>query len=59
MGAPTWMLNRFDSCWRRTRGAETTHWYRSMRIFPQAQPMRWAEPLAAMTAALRALIRQR
>lgn len=56
LGARTWMLNRFDSCWRWERGSATTRWYNSMTIFNQAAPMDWSVPLAEMAKALRALI---
>ena len=37
IGAPVWMLNRFDSCWRWGGNASgsRTPWYPSMRIFRQ------------------------
>lgn len=59
MGARVWMLNRFDSCWRWTRGARDTHWYRSMTILSQRRPMDWSAPLAELAAGLRALVEDR
>lgn len=56
LGARTWMLNRFDSCWRWERGSATTRWYSSMTIFNQAAPMDWNGPLAGVAVDLRALI---
>jgi len=56
LGARTWMLNRFDSCWRWGRGATTTPWYDSMTIFNQATPMDWSVPLAEVRNSLRVLI---
>jgi hypothetical protein len=56
LGSRTWMLNRFDSCWRWDKGASTTRWYRSMSIFTQSRAMDWSGPLAEMAAALRRLI---
>jgi hypothetical protein len=35
IGAPTWMLNRFDSHWRWGPDGEATPWYPSVRIFRQ------------------------
>jgi len=55
LGARTWMLNRFDSCWRWGRGVTTTRWYNSMTIFNQAAPMDWSAPLADMRESLGAL----
>jgi Flp pilus assembly protein TadD len=59
LGVPTWMLNRFDSCWRWERGATTTRWYQSMTIISQTYPMNWTEPLAEMTERLHAEVRRR
>lgn len=59
MGTRTWMLNRFDSCWRWNRGCKSTHWYDSMTIFSQTRPMSWAEPLASLVQSLQDIIRQR
>ncbi len=56
LGARTWMLNRFDSCWRWERGSATTRWYDTMTIFNQATPMDWSAPLAEVAAALRTLV---
>ncbi len=56
LGVRTWMLNRFDSCWRWERGSRTTPWYNSMTIFNQATPMDWSVPLAEVRNSLRALI---
>ncbi len=59
LGVRTWMLNRFDSCWRWERGASSTRWYNSMTIFNQATPMDWGAPLAEVAAALRASVRSK
>ncbi len=59
LGVRTWMLNRFDSCWRWERGASSTRWYNSMTIFNQATPMDWSVPLAEVAAALRASVRSK
>lgn len=56
LGARTWMLNRFDSCWRWERSSRSTRWYRSMTIFSQAKPMDWSTPLAEIATGLRTLI---
>lgn len=35
MGKPTWVLNRFDTCWRWGTEGSTTPWYSSMRLYRQ------------------------
>ena len=43
LGIETWMLNRYDSCWRWTHRKDTTEWYPSMRIFNQPRLGDWGE----------------
>jgi len=58
LGAPVWMLDRYNSCWRwRHPGGERTPWYASMRIFRQARFGDWTDPVARAAAALRELAR--
>jgi len=35
MGKPTWVLNRFDTCWRWGTIGNTTPWYSNMRLYRQ------------------------
>lgn len=42
MGKPVWMLDRFDTDWRWLLGREDSPWYRSLRIFRQAELGAWA-----------------
>lgn len=44
MGKPVWMLDRFDTDWRWLLGREDSPWYRSLRIFRQAELGAW-EPV--------------
>jgi hypothetical protein len=49
LGKPTWMLSRFDSCWRWRWPAEgawhdtKTEWYPTMTIYRQRRPGDWSE----------------
>ncbi len=52
LGRPTWLLNRFDSCWRWLAGRADSPWYPSLRIFQQAAPGDWAGVVDAAAAAL-------
>jgi hypothetical protein len=42
LGKETWMLARFDTCWRWLTGRSDSPWYPTMRIFTQPQPGDWA-----------------
>jgi tetratricopeptide (TPR) repeat protein len=42
LGKPTWMLSRFDACWRwKWDDSTDTPWYPAMRIFRQRSPDSW------------------
>jgi tetratricopeptide (TPR) repeat protein len=56
IGAPVWMLNRFDTCWRwgaNSNGSQTP-WYPSMRIFRQPVFGDWQSVVAETGQALSA-----
>jgi hypothetical protein len=41
MGKPTWILSRFDGCWRWLLDREDSPWYPSARVFRQDAPGEW------------------
>jgi hypothetical protein len=51
-GTPTWLLNRYDTCWRWLRDREDSPWYPRLRQFRQRQPADWADVIARVRAAL-------
>jgi ADP-heptose:LPS heptosyltransferase len=53
MGKPTWMLDRFNTCWRWRLAEDRSPWYPTMRIFRQQRFGDWQEPIARVAAALR------
>jgi len=55
LGAPVWMLDRFNSCWRWRLAPTRSPWYPSLRIFRQARFGDWAAPVAEAADALRTL----
>ena len=53
MGKPVWMLSRYDQCWRWISGRSDSPWYDSLRIYQQARPLDWSEPMQAICADLK------
>ena len=41
LGKPTWILNRFDTCWRWLQEREDSPWYPSVRLYRQKQQGDW------------------
>ncbi|GBR09754.1 hypothetical protein GCM10007207_00480 [Asaia siamensis] len=52
LGKPTWLLSRYDQCWRWLSGRIGSPWYDSVRIFQQNVPLDWSGPVLAMKEAL-------
>jgi tetratricopeptide (TPR) repeat protein len=44
-GRPTWMLSRFDGCWRWLRDRDDSPWYPCLRLYRQTAPGDWRAPL--------------
>ncbi len=55
MNKPTWILSRFDGCWRWLENRDDSPWYPSVRLFRQIRPGDWDEVLARVHASLAAL----
>lgn len=43
LGKPTWILSRYDGCWRWMLGRSDSPWYPSVRLFRQQAPGTWDE----------------
>ena len=44
LGKPTWILNRFDGCWRWLNDNRTgSPWYKAVRLFRQSEPYNWKD----------------
>lgn len=41
LGKPTWILNRFDNCWRWLAEGDSSSWYPSVKIFRQSKHNDW------------------
>jgi hypothetical protein len=52
IGRPTFMLSRFDACWRWGLSGEQTPWYESMRIIRQQSYGDWTDALEDVKARL-------
>lgn len=53
LGKSTWLLSRYDQCWRWLSGRTDSPWYDSLRIFQQNTPLDWNGPLTGLGEALR------
>ena len=49
LGKPTWILNRFDSCWRWMHDREDSPWYESVKLYRQGEDRQW-EPVLERVA---------
>ncbi len=52
LGKTTFLLNRFDSCWRWQRGSGPCPWYPALQQFRQIAPGDWSVPLQRVADAL-------
>ncbi|CAM8445580.1 tetratricopeptide repeat protein [Candidatus Methylopumilus universalis] len=54
LGKETWILNRFDTCWRWFSDHRTSSpWYPSVRIFTQKEPGKWEGVLSEVVIELK------
>ena len=53
MGKPTWILNRYDSCWRWLSDREDSPWYRSVKLYRQGSDRDWTPVLDRVAEDLR------
>ena len=52
MGKPTWILNRYDTCWRWLLDREDSPWYASVRLYRQGADRDWSPLLLSMASDL-------
>ena len=52
MGKPTWILNRYDGCWRWLLDREDSPWYPSVRLFRQEQRDDWSGVMSRVVSQL-------
>jgi tetratricopeptide (TPR) repeat protein len=56
IGAPAWVLNKFDSDWRWPRDRDDTPWYPTLRQFRQRRGGDWPRVIEQVADALRRLV---
>jgi tetratricopeptide (TPR) repeat protein len=59
LGIPCWVLLPFLPEWRWQRDRSDSIWWKSLRLFRQRRRGDWREPVAAMSAELSRLLRER
>lgn len=52
LGRPTWVLSRFDGCWRWLRARHDSPWYPGLQLFRQTQWGDWQSVIAELVNAL-------
>lgn len=52
LGKPTWVLSRYDGCWRWLAEGELSPWYPSVRLFRQTAPGDWSGAIGQVKSAL-------
>jgi Glycosyltransferase family 9 (heptosyltransferase) len=52
MGKPTWILSRYNGCWRWLDHRTDSPWYPSVRLFHQSAPGDWVGVVAEVMGAL-------
>jgi tetratricopeptide (TPR) repeat protein len=53
LGKPTWLLDRFDPCWRWLTNRCDSPWYPTLRLFRQPAPGDWDSVIDEVRTALR------
>ena len=53
MGKPTWILSRYNGCWRWLVDRTDSPWYPTVRLFHQPAPGDWASVIGEVMRALR------
>lgn len=52
MGKPTWLLNKYETCWRWLLDGDTSPWYPTLKIYGQDVKMDWKPVLERVAADL-------
>lgn len=52
LGRPTWVLSRYDACWRWLAGRSDSPWYPTLRVTRQARPGDWCSVVSQVRGEL-------
>jgi len=55
LGKPTWILNRYDTCWRWLLDRQDSPWYGSVKLYRQGADRDWGPVLSKVAEDLREL----
>ena len=55
IGKPTWIINRFDTCWRWLLNRNDSPWYESVRLYRQGKDQIWQPTLKSIADDLKVL----
>ena len=53
LGVPTWLINRYDTCWRWLQDRDDSPWYRCLRVYRQGPDRDWRPVLSRVAENLR------
>lgn len=59
LGVPTWMLSRFDGCWRWLGNRKDSPWYPTLRQFRQPKAGDWQSVVKEVAAELAVFVKER
>jgi tetratricopeptide (TPR) repeat protein len=57
LGAPVWLMNRYNTCWRWLQDRDDSPWYPSLHQFRQDATRDWSPVIGRIAAALRDYVR--
>jgi hypothetical protein len=55
LGKPTWILNRYDTCWRWLLDREDSPWYGSVKLYRQGVDRDWEPVLSELASDVRSI----
>jgi len=58
LGKPTWVMNRFDACWRWQLNRSDSPWYSHMKLYQQDEPGQWQSVVQKVRHDLIQLVKQ-
>lgn len=55
MGKPTWILTRYDTCWRWLLERDDSPWYDAVKLYRQGADRDWSSVLARVAGDIRVI----